>query len=614
MSYYTNTSTSTNVEDYTIEDLLAILNIQDEAPTEFQVKDEADKIIVKLKLERKPDLAVFIADARDKVIDFLLNEEEGNVDEYDGQETDYAEKDKGNIQYDEKTQQGDWWKNQYPAQSDEVERTKPTDRKQKVEIFDKEGKQNNAFVMNRERLGVFQSHPIPVVQGTINPNLKNIIRRIVSIDSQYRNNIVPYSDNNINSPTFNTDFSFDLSERLTNVISMKLNSIQIPTSWYIFDDSLGNTCFKYINSDLANPQTIFVKIPSGNYTLPFLNTYFKNYTYIVTPPSTTTTINLHLFITVDEVTGKIIFCSDYSTITLIFYDSRQQTIFNSCLDNSCGTSQMKLNQNFGWNLGYRTNDENLLTIEINNNNTTPPPPPSNQLPAPNAAFLPTGYKYYNIAQAPANLYGPTYFLLVVDDYNNNRVNNSLVTITNVSNKLDLPSYYSSAYKNANNTFATIGCPNVLNAADPALNVPESTLPYMTRSSPRQLTQSQLYTANEILYNRTTYSNKTFGPSTADVLAFIPLAGIGNLRTKIGYAYANNKYDPNVDPYPSITNSQISQPFVTLATGLEANERTYFGPVTIDRMRVRLLDDKGNLVNLNDVDWSFSLLIEQLYQY
>ena len=179
----------------------------------------------------------------------------------------------------------------------------------------------------------------------------------------------------------------------------------------------------------------------------------------------------------------------------------------------------------------------------------------------------------------------------------------------------MPSYYSSAYKNANNTFATIGCPNVLNAADPALNVPESTLPYMTRSSPRQLTQSQLYTANEILYNRTTYSNKTFGPSTADVLALIPLAGIGNLRTKIAYVNATpGTFDPNANLVPSIANSQISQPFVTLATGLEANERTYFGPVTIDRMRVRLLDDKGNLVNLNDVDWSFSLLIEQLYQY
>jgi hypothetical protein len=133
---------------------------------------------------------------------------------------------------------------------------------------------------------------------------------------------------------------------------------------------------------------------------------------------------------------------------------------------------------------------------------------------------------------------------------------------------------------------------------------------MTKSSPRQLTQAQLYTANEILFNRTTFSNKTFGPSSADVLALIPLAGIGALRTKLAY---NLDALGNVES-TNLANSQFSQPYIALATGLEANERTYFGPVNLDRLRVRLLDDKGNLVNLNDVDWSFSLIIQQLYQY
>ena len=585
--------TNTNIEDYSIADLLTILNIHDDHPTKFQVKDEANKLITKLRLERKIDLMEFIAEARDKLIEAITYEEGDEDQVYTGQDNTILTADKDNIQNDESTQQGNWWQNQYPAQADEVERTKPTDRKQKVEIFDKEGKQNNAFVMNRERLGVLQSHPIPVVQGTINPNLKNIISRIVSIDSQYRANIVPYSDNNINASSFNTDFTFDLSERLSNVLSIKLNSIQIPTSWYIFDDSLGNTCFRY-QEDTDNP--LFVKIPSGNYTLPFLNSYFKNYT-----PA------LKLYLTVDEVTGKLIFCSTISTITLTFYDT---FMFNSCLDQSCGSSQMKLNQNLGWNLGYRTNSENTLVITINNDSINPPAAPSNQLPPPNTAGFPAGYagyRYYNIAQAPANFYGPTYFLLVVDDFNNNRVNNSLVTISNVSNKLELPAYYNTAYKNANNTFATVGCPT---ATDPALPVPPAVLPYMTKSSPRQLTQAQLYTANEILFNRTTFSNKTFGPSSADVLALIPLAGIGALRTKLAY---NLDALGNVES-TNLANSQFSQPYIALATGLEANERTYFGPVNLDRLRVRLLDDKGNLVNLNDVDWSFSLIIQQLYQY
>ena len=591
MNTNTNTNTNTNIDDYSIADLLTILNIQNNTPTEFEIKAAANKLITQLKHDNKLKIAVFIGQARDKIISNM------------GSDMVEEEEDEDNIQYDANTQLGNWWTNEYIAQEDPVENTKPTDRYQKVDIFDPEGKQNNAFVMKKKRLGILQSHPIPVVQGTINPNLKNTISRIVSVDSQYRSNIIPYSGNNINAPSFNTDFGFDLSERLTNVISMTLNSIQIPTSWYIFDDSLGNTCFKYqIGVESVTNRSILVKIPSGNYTIPYLNEYFKNYTYIDPETGFSITINLNLYITFDENTGKLIFCSNESDITLIFYDT---LLFNSCLDNSCGTSQMRINQNLGWSLGYRTNLENTLSIQINNDINNPPTQPTNQLPPPSAVNLPPGYIYYNIAQAPANLYGPTYFLLVVDDYNNNRVNNSLVTITNVSNKLDLPSYYNSAVKNANNTFATVGCPNVLNAAEPSLNIPPSALPYMTKSSPRQLTQSQLYTANEILFNRSTFSNKTFGPSSADVLALIPLNGIGSLRTKIAYE-ATGKV--------SLAGSQFSQPYILFGPQLEANARTYFGPVDIDRMRVRLLDDKGNLVNLNDVDWSFSLIVEQLYQY
>ena len=32
------------------------------------------------------------------------------------------------------------------------------------------------------------------------------------------------------------------------------------------------------------------------------------------------------------------------------------------------------------------------------------------------------------------------------------------------------------------------------------------------------------------------------------------------------------------------------------------------------MRVRLLDDKGNVINLNGSDWSVTLIAEILYQY
>ena len=55
-------------------------------------------------------------------------------------------------------------------------------------------------------------------------------------------------------------------------------------------------------------------------------------------------------------------------------------------------------------------------------------------------------------------------------------------------------------------------------------------------------------------------------------------------------------------------------YVDFSGPIQENMRTYFGPVDIERLRVRLLDDKGNTLNLNGGNWSFSLLCELLYQY
>jgi hypothetical protein len=37
-------------------------------------------------------------------------------------------------------------------------------------------------------------------------------------------------------------------------------------------------------------------------------------------------------------------------------------------------------------------------------------------------------------------------------------------------------------------------------------------------------------------------------------------------------------------------------------------------VNIDRLSVKLLDDKGNILNLNGLDWTITLIATCLYQY
>jgi hypothetical protein len=63
----------------------------------------------------------------------------------------------------------------------------------------------------------------------------------------------------------------------------------------------------------------------------------------------------------------------------------------------------------------------------------------------------------------------------------------------------------------------------------------------------------------------------------------------------------------------LTGMQNGSYFVEYGGTLQNNNRFYFGPVNIHRMSVKLISDKGNTVDLNGTNWSFSFLCQQLYK-
>jgi hypothetical protein len=167
----------------------------------------------------------------------------------------------------------------------------------------------------------------------------------------------------------------------------------------------------------------------------------------------------------------------------------------------------------------------------------------------------------------ADTYGPKYLILVLDDYNQNHLNKGLVTIATNDTRLSLPSYFNPGL---------------------AVNCDASNNPFYVQSAPRQLTQAQLYTINAINQNRNnTTTDRYTGPTTTDVLALIPLK----------------------------TYSLLSgQPYIEFGSALQTNERIYFGPVNIERMKIQLMDDKGNILNMHGNDWSFTIISTHLYEY
>ena len=115
-----------------------------------------------------------------------------------------------------------------------------------------------------------------------------------------------------------------------------------------------------------------------------------------------------------------------------------------------------------------------------------------------------------------------------------------------------------------------------------------------------LTKAQQFTANSIIQAQESKKiDRYFSPTNSNILAKIPILHSierGNI----------DQSGTTVSPMYGII------PFTKNLVG--DNKRCYFGPVTIKRLHIQLLDDKGNIINLNRMDWSFSVKVKQLYQF
>ena len=570
------TSIDTNISNYTLSELIAIAGIDDMDPRE--IKSKTDKQIQRFK-SSKPEISVFFEEIQSQLLEYSeglkYKPEDTNgkiIVEGFGTMTNEAVYSGGEEQVNE------WYTNQNLTQSDANQVDKITDRKQKIQTFG-----NQHVPMDREQIATTDTFNLPVKQDSLNPNLKNTISRFVNLDSQFRQ----YT-NGVDSTS--TEYTCDLSDTLKNALNLSLYSYQIPFSWYTIDKAYGNTCFWIVDASTNN--TVAVSIPSGNYSqndfVTQLNTSFTEagFTFTVPPALYTTPVYYNansgiitLFLNggawTDPTNPSNTF-SINSTTQIIFFDF---TGVLQCNVNCGSKSNHYFNNTLGWIMGYR-----LPYVQVD----------------------PSGNK----ASSILDLNGTKYLILVIDDYNQNHVNNTLVSVSQYSNTLKIPSYYSpdlpytctTPGQQGNNLSQIVNesiaqslfdnqTPNVKNGLLIAgkYEGDYSSTQIILPSAPRTLTQAQLYTINSINSNNNNMTNYLAkAPTSPDILAILPV------KTSVGV------------PTGSL--------LVEFSGSLQDNVRTYFGPVNIERMAIKLLNDKGNVLNLNGNDWCCTLVCECLYQY
>ena len=538
---YMNNQIDTDINNYSIGDLLTILDL--DTPTKQNITDSTNYYINKFQKENKQEMATFFQDVQDELLEYV---EELNTPQ--------------DATYEPTTTQEDlWWRNEKVLpQPDQVQKDKITDRTDNTVTFN-----NKHLPMSEKQLGVTNIKNVEVAQDKLNPTLANTTSRIISLDSQYRQ-VTGIND-------ISTDYTLDLSEPLVNVLSLRPYSFQVPYTWYTVDTQ--NSCF--FITFLSSNVSITVSLEAGNYSttnfVTALITSFTNagFTFSTTPVSFSSTngkITLNLYGgTYTDTSTSTTYTIDNTTI-ITFFDPTSELV---CSTGTCVPTSV-INQTLGWLMGYR-----LPYINVNSSG--------------------------NVAPAVINLIGPKYLIIVLDDLNQNHINSGLIGITELSKTLKLPTYYSRdlpyvctpANPNGTNLQSNtellsgdINAGTLIMDKWNASYVPNVTL---LPSAPRILTQSQIYSINEIMKNNERYSNysKSSSPTCTDTFAIIPL---------------------------DKKNMATGELYVEDSSTLQLNKRIYFGPVNIERMRLKLLDDKGNVLNLNGADWCLTIIAELLYQY
>lgn len=162
-----------------------------------------------------------------------------------------------------------------------------------------------------------------------------------------------------------------------------------------------------------------------------------------------------------------------------------------------------------------------------------------------------------------------YFIIVLDDRNKNQTNKGLVQISSEKEFIQPTQHF----KNIDNSL------NCLN---------NSNFDTFVGYENTQLTQKQLYSRLQINNHKSTFKNKN---STLDAMGINNVFGIVPFEQK-SLVWGESMFTSDKNRF----------------------KRKYNGPIDIDKMEIKLLDDRGNLLNLNGAEWSMTLISTHLYQY
>jgi hypothetical protein len=314
--------------------------------------------------------------------------------------------------------------------------------------------------------------------------------------------------------------------------------------------------------DQLNLQTSLTKDPQDPLTSILMGTTFTLITNNQNKQYTKMRLNIN----------KTFRSKDYK---LVIYDAESFVYCNVGVTNSLNIRNSTFDSTLGWLLGFHSFTEyDLIDLTTINSDTDKQ---NNNYSNNVYSNTDLGFSYsYNssnnkiaiIGDAILNTNLYNYFLVVLDDFVQSHMSDGLITITSLEKDVALPSYAMRA--------------QYICEPIPGSSLTRKVAVSGTSKLNTNLTSKQLYAMNQLYQTRQT-RNRSYsaGPSLKDVFAIVPLKLSG---------------------VPGGT-------YVEFGGTLQNQDRKYFGPVRIQKLSIKLMNDKGDIVDLNGADWSITIICE-----
>lgn len=292
--------------------------------------------------------------------------------------------------------------------------------------------------------------------------------------------------------------------------------------------------------------------------------------------SSSSSLNLNVElenVRIDWNINKVYTAEDYSQT---FWDLEK---FSS-VQNSYSTTEnlvIRWDQTVGWLLGFRS----LTSYDLLNSSATSDNFSIGYANTNAYTFDPKTDIVTLAGDIPVNINLYNQLHVILDDYTSNHMNDGIITVAAPSVNTTMQSYASRAGQRCTVVIngERVSVPGFINT-DPANTDAQGRVP-------RLLTQAQLYSALAQNQARLDIQNaiaKTYSPppNVKDMFALIPL---------------------------KLTGLTVGQSYTEFGGTLQQNNRKYYGPVNIGRIGLKLLSDRGTLVDLNNNDWSIGIICD-----